>query len=62
MITPANYEYGMKELYYNNKVITDKERNKAIDLTISVLKEYGFDSGAEVFKKLISECKSDDLK
>lgn len=58
MVTPAHYEYDMKKLSDNINVINWKvsteTKVKAIDDTISVLKQFGYDSGAEIFKRIMS--------
>lgn len=56
MVTPAHYEYDMKKLYEGinlmNWTISAENKQKAIDDTISVLKQFGYDSGAELFKRI----------
>lgn len=50
MVTPALFEDSM-EIYLQNPSVENKE--KALADTISVLKQYGYDSGASLFDKLL---------
>lgn len=47
MITPAIYEDNMQELESSHNY------NKAISDTVTVLKQFGYDAGAELFKRLL---------
>lgn len=60
MVSAAYYEKEMKKLVSGH--ITEKEKKRAIDSTVSVLKQFGYDSGADAFKLLMNTDNSDDRK
>ena len=57
MVTPAYFENDMKD--YENQMSfkdADKEKikEKAVKDTVHVLKQYGYDSGAESFERIMN--------
>lgn len=64
MITAAEFEYQLKKLRYGKESIEQKKK-KADELVISVLKQYGYNSGCyewEQITKVYDSVKSDDRK
>ena len=60
MVSAAYYEKGMKKLYSGN--ITETDKKKAVKDTITILKQFGYDSGADFFEKIMSSDNTDDRK
>lgn len=55
MITAANYEQSMKMRQANiiNGFDAEKEQRKALEETLEVLKQFGFDAGADYFESIM---------
>lgn len=53
LITAAVYENDMKEKLRNLKLKTPLQAEKAVVETVEVLKQFGYDAGAEAFQEIV---------
>lgn len=56
MIYPAYYENAMKDLQNlekNSDLMSEKTKEKAVNDTVDILKQFGYDGGANIFKELM---------
>lgn len=53
IITAAVYEKDMKEFSEKLKLKVPLQAEKAVAETIEVLKQFGYDSGAEIFQEIV---------
>lgn len=53
LITAAVYENDMKEKLKNLKLKTPLQAEKAVVETVEVLKQFGYDAGAEAFREIV---------